>query len=156
MRRVLTIPLPKERDTIEVATKMADCITQSSLVTFQGDIGAGKTTFIRAMLKAKGIKSAIKSPTFSLVESYTLQNLQIHHFDLYRIHNEEELELIGFRDYFTNDAICCIEWPEHGPSYIEKKDIECILTTLGEGRELTLIANTPEGKQSISCLEASL
>jgi tRNA threonylcarbamoyladenosine biosynthesis protein TsaE len=122
------------------------------VLAFSGDIGAGKSTFIRAMLRALGVKSAIKSPTFSLVESYQAGKLQIHHFDLYRIHDEDELEYIGFRDYFVDNAVNCIEWPENAVNNLGNIDISFFLTSKGEGRKLKIIANSSIGKEVLSCL----
>lgn len=156
MSKNLLIQLPTEEETVKVAMEMARCIQTPLLMTFRGEIGAGKTTFIRAMLRAIGVKSAIKSPTFSLVESYLVRDLHIHHFDLYRIHDEEELDYIGFRDYFGTNALCCIEWPEHGASYLTRVDIEFSLKTLDKGRKLEIIASSAIGRDVISCLEAML
>ena len=106
--------------------------------TFSGEIGAGKTTIIRAMLRSLGVTSSIKSPTFSLVESYACNNLHIHHFDLYRIHHEDELDYLGFRDYFSQHSICCIEWPEHAGNALPIVDIRFNLSIKGAGREVQI------------------
>ncbi|GGI83111.1 tRNA (adenosine(37)-N6)-threonylcarbamoyltransferase complex ATPase subunit type 1 TsaE [Legionella impletisoli] len=155
MKKELLINLPSEEDTIALAKRCAKILRSPATLTFRGNIGAGKTTFIRAMLKALGICSTIKSPTFSLVETYSLDTFQIHHFDLYRIHDEAELEYIGFRDYFTSQSVCCIEWPEHGTHYLNVVDIEFALMAHGEGRRLSLIAKSPLGIEMLSCLEAA-
>lgn len=81
-------------------------------VLLTGELGAGKTTFVRGILKGMGYHGIVVSPTFSLVESYPIGAVNIHHFDLYRLENERELELIGFRDYFTEENIVIIEWPQ--------------------------------------------
>jgi tRNA threonylcarbamoyladenosine biosynthesis protein TsaE len=144
--------LPNEMDSIKLAKRFADCLTVPAVLTFSGEIGTGKTTFIRALLQAIGIKNAIKSPTFSLVESYAYQQLQIHHFDLYRIDDETELEFIGFRDYFINSSICCIEWPERAPMMLAEVDLCFTLMIKENGRLIDINAKSVVGKTMLSYL----
>ena len=146
------IDLPTESASVEMAKCLASCLKAPLVLTFSGEIGTGKTTFIRAMLRAIGENSAIKSPTFSLVESYLCSDVQIHHFDLYRIHDETELECMGFRDYFTSNAICCIEWPERAGSYLLKTDIAFSLTLKRVGRQMQVDALSSAGVAILSCL----
>ena len=135
-----------------MAERVAACLHSPLVLTFSGEIGTGKTTFIRAMLRKLGVNSVIKSPTFSLVESYQATHLQIHHFDLYRIHDENELDEIGFCDYFTADAVCCIEWPERATSYLALADIRFTLGLKGVGREMQICAFSAAGAAVLSCL----
>jgi tRNA threonylcarbamoyladenosine biosynthesis protein TsaE len=135
-----------------MAARLASCLISPLVLTFNGDIGAGKTTLIRAMLRSLGVTSAIKSPTFSLVESYQTSNFHIHHFDLYRIHDETELEYVGFRDYFEDNAICCIEWPDRAKSYRSMADIDFTLDLKGNGREMQIQALSSVGQTVLSCL----
>ena len=146
------IALPDVQYSEALAVRLAACLAAPLVLTFSGEIGAGKTTFIRAMLRALGVKSAIKSPTFSLLESYQCQHLQVHHFDLYRIHDETELEYIGFRDYFLADAICCIEWPERASHSLDFVDVNFAFTIDGSGRLLTLSATSAPGELILSYL----
>ncbi len=147
-----TIDLPTERASEEVAARLASCLVSPLVLAFSGEIGAGKTTLIRAMLRSLGVTSAIKSPTFSLVETYQVNHLQIHHFDLYRVQDENELDYIGFRDYFSDDAVCCIEWPERVVSCLDNADISFSLNLKGVGREMHIHAYTPAGISMLSCL----
>lgn len=149
MNRVFN--LPTELACEQMAARMAACLVSPLVLTFSGEIGAGKTTFIRAMLRCLGVRSAIKSPTFSLVESYQSELLQIHHFDLYRIHDETELDYIGFRDYFTDNAICCIEWPERAVSYRGFVDVGFTLNLKGAGRKIEMHAFSSTGSAVLSC-----
>ena len=136
-----------------LAAQLSIGLISPLVLTFSGEIGAGKTTFIRAMLRALGIKSAIKSPTFSLIESYDCQHLQIHHFDLYRIHDEVELDYIGFLDYFKDAAVCCIEWPERVPTVMSLVDLKFSLALSGAGRIIQIQANSPLGETLMTRFE---
>jgi tRNA threonylcarbamoyladenosine biosynthesis protein TsaE len=148
----MKIDLPDEKASQQVAARLAACLSAPMIVTFSGDIGVGKTTFIRAMLYSLGVKSVIKSPTFSIVESYQGTHLQINHFDLYRIRDEIELDEIGFREYFSNTALCCIEWPEQAPTYLAKVDVGIKLSIKGEGRSMYMEAFSALGREALSCL----
>ena len=139
------IDLPTSSASALFAARLAACLTSPLIITFRGEIGAGKTTLIRAMLRALNVASAIKSPTFSLVESYQTARFHVHHFDLYRISDDSELEYIGFRDYFSDDAVCCIEWPERVSNGIGRVDVEFSLSMKGCGREVHGHALSKEG-----------
>ena len=152
MNSNMIIDLPTEHATEKMAGRIATCLVSPLVLTFRGEIGAGKTTLIRAMLRCLGVNSPIKSPTFSLVESYQSTHFQIHHFDLYRIHDETELDYIGFRDYFKDNAICCIEWPERASCYLRCADIEFTLGLKGAGRKMKIDALSPAGAAVLSCL----
>lgn len=146
------IDLPTEQASEQLAQRLATCLTAPLTLTFSGDIGAGKTTLIRAMLRALGITAPIKSPTFSLVESYQTDRLHLHHFDLYRIHEASELEYIGFRDYFSTQTVCCIEWPERADICLGLADVGFTLTINGAGRQMHARAYSPAGDSMLSCL----
>lgn len=132
------------------ANALARVLIKPANLAFSGDIGAGKTTFIRAMLQAQGITTRIKSPTFSLVESYNTNDTTFHHFDLYRIEDISELDYIGFRDYFSKDSICCIEWPEKVG--VHALNIDLLITFHIEGtiRRMTFEALSMRGETMLS------
>ncbi|MDP3561924.1 MAG: tRNA (adenosine(37)-N6)-threonylcarbamoyltransferase complex ATPase subunit type 1 TsaE [Legionellaceae bacterium] len=144
--------LPSERVSQQFADRLAAYISPPLILTFSGEIGMGKTTLIRALLRSLGVSSAIKSPTFSLVETYDLDIMQIHHFDLYRIHDETELDFIGFRDYFNSQAICCIEWPERATGAIENVDLAFTLSEKGTGRDMLVQGYTAAGNSLLSLI----
>ena len=143
--RLITLDLIDEYASELFAAQLVARLSAPLIITLSGDIGVGKTTIIRAMLRSMGVTSAIKSPTFSLVESYYCQDIHFHHFDLYRIHYEEELEYLGFRDYFSDESICCIEWAEHAGNYLPQVDIACTLNIKGSGREMHIRASSATG-----------
>jgi tRNA threonylcarbamoyladenosine biosynthesis protein TsaE len=131
---------------------MAGHLQPPLVITLQGDLGAGKTTFVRALLQTLGIKTTIKSPTFTLVESYENQDWQIHHFDLYRLEYAEELEDMGFRDYFDSKALCLIEWPEKVPAHYIPTDVAVQLGYQGQGRMLRLSAHSDSGQALLNAM----
>jgi len=135
----IDLDLPSIADSEQFAQQLAPCLDAPLVMTLSGDIGTGKTTIVRALLRAIGVRCRIKSPTFSLIETYDLPTAQFHHFDLYRIVDESELEFLGFRDYFQTDTLCCLEWPEkiHLPD--DRVDLALSIKRSGEGRMLKMV-----------------
>jgi tRNA threonylcarbamoyladenosine biosynthesis protein TsaE len=152
----ITIDLINIDSSEKVARLVASCLTSPLLMTFCGEIGAGKTSFIRAMLRALGVNTVIKSPSFSLVETYQTADFLIHHFDLYRIQDENELELLGFRDYLCSEAICCVEWPQHAPHYLAAPDLCFTLELKEPGRLMHVDAMTAKATPILACLKGTL
>ncbi|MDT8879816.1 tRNA (adenosine(37)-N6)-threonylcarbamoyltransferase complex ATPase subunit type 1 TsaE [Halomonas saccharevitans] len=115
-------------------------------VHLTGELGAGKTTLTRGILRAYGHIGAVKSPTYTLVEPYELTGVLVHHFDLYRLGDPEELEFIGGRDLLAEDALCVIEWPERGEGWLPAPDLTVRLSLAEEGREALLEARSAHGR----------
>jgi len=105
-----------------------------SLVFLNGDLGAGKTTLVRGFLRAAGYTGTVKSPTYNLVEEYNVNGRKVVHFDLYRLVDPEELDLIGIRDYFAQECVCFIEWPDKGEGFLPVPDAVINLTVDGLSR----------------------
>lgn len=95
-------------------------LKSGDIVFLHGELGAGKTTLVRGILKGFGYDGIVKSPTYALVESYFFETITIHHFDFYRLHDVSELEMMGFSDYLSKDAILLIEWPERFAAALPK------------------------------------
>ncbi len=138
-----TVGLPDEAATIALAERLAPLIGQLDIVYLQGDLGAGKTTFTRALLRAMGHEGRVKSPTYTLVEPYEIGGREVCHFDLYRLADPEELAYLGFEDYLGSGALCLIEWPVRGEGMLPPADLDIALFHQGSGRraELRLAGN---------------
>ncbi len=145
--------LSSEAESIKFAKQLAGFLSAPLILGFRGEIGMGKTTIIRSLFASMGVTARIKSPTYALVESYHLEKIDLHHFDLYRINDESELDYIGFRDYFAENTICCIEWPDNLGSYELDLDLVFHITRHGEGREVNVIAQSEHGVEVLGAIE---
>jgi tRNA threonylcarbamoyladenosine biosynthesis protein TsaE len=147
--------LADEAATLACAARVAQACSQGITLYLHGNLGAGKTTFVRGFLRALGVSGKVKSPTFTVVEPYELPGGAAYHFDLYRIVDPEELELLGVRDYFAPDAFVLVEWPERGAGVLPQADVEVHLDYAGTARHLTLRAATDKGRAVLRALFAS-
>ena len=155
MSNKYSLALPDEEATLACAAQVAEACTQGITIYLHGNLGAGKTTFVRGFLHALGVSGQVKSPTFTVVEPYELPGGVAYHFDLYRIVDPEELELLGVRDYFAPNAFVLVEWPEHGAGVLPQADMEVHLEYAGTARHLTLRAATVKGQAVLGSLFAS-
>jgi tRNA threonylcarbamoyladenosine biosynthesis protein TsaE len=126
--------LQDTEETEQFGAELYKSLPKNAVVYLQGELGAGKTTLVRGYLRAAGYTGTVKSPTYNLVEEYTVTNQKIYHFDLYRLNDPEELEWIGINDYFNQDCLCFIEWPDKGKGFLPEPDEVISLTVQGAGR----------------------
>lgn len=132
--------------------RLAAALRGHGVVYLQGDLGAGKTTLTRGLLRGYGHQGAVKSPTYTLVEPYELPGLTIYHFDLYRLTDPEELELMGIRDYWRPDSLVLIEWPERGQPLLPPADVVITIRAIPNGRELDVAAQNEYGHSVLNAL----
>jgi len=124
------------------------------LVTLAGELGAGKTTLARAMLRYWGVTGTVRSPTYTLVEPYQIDGRTILHFDLYRLGGPAELEALGYRELRAGSALSLLEWPERGGDAVGPADIACEIAWQGDGRRLEFAAGSDAGRAWLAALQA--
>ncbi len=130
-----------EAATLEAGRQFAKELRNGQTIYLHGDLGAGKTTFVRGVLQGLGHIGKVKSPTYTLLEPYLASGFNIYHFDLYRFNDEEEWEEAGFREYFNAESICLVEWPERAGNLLPEADIDIKMSILGSGRKLEIAAH---------------
>ena len=149
----MSVFLDSEASQEAFAEKMAKNSNLDLVIFLHGNLGTGKTTFARGFLRGCGYQGLVKSPTYTLVEPYSLKGDKMaYHFDLYRLSNGEELEFAGVRDYFDGQSVSLIEWPEKAQGYLPEPDIVCQLEYQEQGRQVRLSAMSERGNELILSL----
>lgn len=150
---MLDLFLATEQDTIDFGQSLAKVCQAPCIIFLEGDLGTGKTTLVRSFIQALGYQGTIKSPTYTLVEPYTIQQQLLFHFDLYRLQDPQELEFIGIEDYFMQKGIFLIEWPERGTGVLPPADLTCYIQHRSLGRQLQVSAKTEYGEKILANLK---
>lgn len=132
----LIIDLPDEQETLTVGTRFSDV---SGLIFLHGELGAGKTTFVRGYLQGLGYEGTVKSPTYTLIEPYSIAGRQLLHLDLYRLADSIELENIGIRDDLGRGSTLLVEWPERAHGCLGEADLAIYLKYTGDSRQIRVV-----------------
>ncbi len=145
----MTVALPDETATLTLGARLSGLLKPGWVVYLQGDLGAGKTTLVRGILRALGYEGRVKSPTYTLVESYELSRFVLQHYDLYRMIDPREWLDAGFRDDCNASTLCIVEWPEKADTLLPRPDLEIRLEMAGEGRTARIRALSAQGRKEM-------
>jgi tRNA threonylcarbamoyladenosine biosynthesis protein TsaE len=146
---MLVTLLKTEKETTQVVQKFAECCPENKrlIIFLNGELGAGKTFFARAFIKSLGYPGLVKSPTYTLMETYEVAHFWVYHLDLYRLQSANEIFDIGLCDEFDHTGIWLIEWPERALAFLPKPDIVCQIDIIGTHRQIQFFAKNHEGAQ---------
>jgi tRNA threonylcarbamoyladenosine biosynthesis protein TsaE len=150
-----TATLPDDAATQALGARLARILRPGLSVWLCGDLGAGKTTLTRGLLRELGFSGRVKSPTYTLVELYPFSRFNVYHFDLYRFVDPDEWDEAGFREYFNDTGICLVEWPEKGGALLPEPDIRVRLEFLDAGRRARVRGLSETGRQCVARLSES-
>lgn len=160
----LTATLADEAGTAALGAALARALTgiepvlqaQGLTVYLDGNLGAGKTTLVRGLLRTLGVTGAVKSPSYTLLEPYEVSRLNLYHFDFYRFKNPQEFADAGFSEYFGPGAVCLVEWPGKAGEFLPAPDLRIALQVTGSGRIASVLANSEIGTACRDRLETFL
>ena len=144
--------LPDEAATSALGARLARVIEPGLSLYLHGDLGSGKTTLARGLLRGLGYQGRVKSPTYALVELYTISRLNLYHFDFYRFHEPKEWRDAGLDEYFNDASVCVVEWPEKAAGLLPVADLDITLGFALGGRDLSVRAGTESGKACLHLL----
>ena len=150
----VSLHLADEAGTVALGAALAPVLHAGLVVWLEGDLGAGKTTLARALLRALGHQGPVKSPTYTLVELYNVSSLYLYHFDFYRFNDPEEFDDAGLGEYFRDDSLCLVEWPAKAAGFVPPADLALVFRFSGNtpeaGRRLDLEPRSAAGAQCLS------
>jgi tRNA threonylcarbamoyladenosine biosynthesis protein TsaE len=149
----LKVHLPDEQATLALGAALAGALEPGLVIYFRGELGAGKTTVIRGLLRALGWQGVVRSPTYALVEVYAVSRLDLHHFDFYRFHDPREWIDAGFRESFNGRTVSLIEWPERAGGLLPPADVEIDLELPAAGRNAVLTSSSLAGQKCLALVE---
>ena len=139
-----------------LGARLSVSVTGGMLIFLSGGLGAGKTTLVRGLIHALGHEGPVKSPTYTLVEPYSFEGMTVYHFDLYRLSDPLELEYLGVQDYFQDQAVCLVEWPERAKEFLPEADILIAFSFEGDARDVNLVAQSETGRRVLLDIEADV
>jgi len=151
----LTLALPVEADTVAMGAAIAASLPAGTVIWLEGDLGAGKTTLVRGLLRAAGATGAVKSPTYTLVEVHVVSGVNFYHFDFYRFNQPEEYLDAGLDEYFNDTAVCLVEWPDKAEPHLPPADLRIELQVADAGRLVVLRADSEKGRQCLAGVMSS-
>jgi len=151
-RHQRSVFLADESATLALGNLLAATIEPGMYVALTGNLGSGKTTLTRGLLRGLGYQGKVKSPTYTLVEPYNLSKLDLYHFDFYRFEDAQEWLDSGFRDYFEPRSVCVVEWPERAQGLLPTPDLKIALNEEAGGRRVNIVAETEHGKRCLNRL----
>jgi tRNA threonylcarbamoyladenosine biosynthesis protein TsaE len=149
------LKLPDAAASEALGAALAPGVAPGRVLHLRGDLGAGKTTVVRGVLRALGHEGKVKSPTYTLVEPYALSRLHLYHFDFFRLKDGAAWKDSEFREYFGPHAACLVEWPERVGAALGAPDLELRLEFAPAGRRALLASHTPAGEAWLSSLRFS-
>jgi tRNA threonylcarbamoyladenosine biosynthesis protein TsaE len=147
--------LPDEAATLALGGFLAGQVGVGMVVYLEGDLGAGKTTLVRGLLRQLGYGGLVKSPTYALVEVHDVSGLNLYHFDFYRFNQAEEYLEAGLDEYFAGTGTCLVEWPDKAEPYLPAPDLRIRLQVDAVGRRARVSANSERGRACLSALAQS-
>jgi tRNA threonylcarbamoyladenosine biosynthesis protein TsaE len=149
---MLELKLPNPAATLRLGEALAAGVAPGRVLFISGDLGAGKTTLVRGLLRGLGYAGRAKSPTYALVEPYSFSSLDLYHFDFYRFKDRSEWLNSGFREHFNPSSVCVVEWPEKAGDLLSPPDLQIRLEFDGDGRRARLESCSEAGKAWLSSL----
>jgi tRNA threonylcarbamoyladenosine biosynthesis protein TsaE len=148
------IEIEDETAMLRFGAQLADALGGRGAVLISGDLGAGKTTLCRGLLRQMGHEGSVKSPTFTLVEPYEIEGVCVYHFDLYRLSHPDELDYVGIDEYFSNETLCLVEWPEKAEGSLPSHDLELAIDVAVEKRNIRIGSNSQHGTRICESLKS--
>lgn len=152
----MSLSLSDEAATLALGAVLARALAPGLVIYLEGDLGSGKTTLVRGVLRGLGYAGNVKSPTYTLLELYPISRLNLHHFDFYRFSQPEEYLDAGLDEYFQGGAVCLVEWPDKAGDYLAPPDLRIALSIADAGRQVAFTFHTGAGQKCLSKLLAGL
>jgi tRNA threonylcarbamoyladenosine biosynthesis protein TsaE len=146
--------LPDEASTARLGARLALALRPGMHIYLSGELGSGKTTLARGVLRGLGYTGRVKSPSYALLESYVVSSLYLYHFDFYRFHSPQEWSDAGFEEAFDGVGVCLVEWPEKAAGLLPPPDVLIAFLPAATGRRVLIGAHTETGERCVSALKS--